>query len=287
MNIRLCGARSVCVVAGVFALSTGVCRRAGAAPKPDEWRVLKSTHFLVYYRGDERFSRRVVSRAESEYDRIAAGLGCRKRSNFWLWDKRVKIYVYETKEAFLRATGSPEWAAGKANYDRHTIVTFRGSEAFVNSVLSHELGHLIFRDFMGFSNHVPLWLEEGIAQWAESRPGEPRNQMRARLLARQSVSLDVLTRTDIRRSRELAEAGLFYTQAASVVDFLISKYGNRRFRKFCGHLRDGRSLDDALRFTYPGAMGNLEAMEESWRAYVLLNAQAPGSTVEKSQGGSR
>jgi hypothetical protein len=54
----------------------------------------------------------------------------------------------------------------------------------------------------------------------------------------------------------------------SLVDFLVRKYGSLRFRTFCGHVRDGKSVDGALRFTYPESIRNMDALEKAWREYV-------------------
>ena len=38
---------------------------------------------------------------------------------------------------------------------------------FFDTLLPHELGHIIFRDYIGFTAAVPLWFEEGVAIYQE------------------------------------------------------------------------------------------------------------------------
>ena len=53
-----------------------------------------------------------------------------------------------------------------------------------------------------------------------------------------------------------------------MVGFMIEEHGSERFRVFCGHLRDGKTMDDALRFTYPSRMRNLLELEAAWKKHL-------------------
>ena len=55
------------------------------------WEELKGEHFIVYYLRNEQFAKDVLYRAEEYYKNIAADLGYPRYSEFWLWEKRVKI----------------------------------------------------------------------------------------------------------------------------------------------------------------------------------------------------
>ena len=60
----------------------------------------------------------------------------------------------------------------------------------------------------------------------------------------------------------------FYAQSVSLVGFIIKEYGADRFRKFCGQLRDEKSINEALRFTYPDEISTIELLEKSWHSYL-------------------
>ena len=47
------------------------------------------------------------------YDKIADDLGFR-RFDFWLWDKRAKIYIYDDVRSYQAATNQPSWSSGCA-----------------------------------------------------------------------------------------------------------------------------------------------------------------------------
>jgi hypothetical protein len=163
---------------------------------------------------------------------------------------------------------------GNADYQRKEIRTFRGSQAFLDSVLPHELTHLVFRDFVGFTADVPLWLDEGVSQWQDVAARGKAHDTVLRLLARgQLIPLERLTRMTAADLGGWRGPARFYAQAVSVVGYLTEVHGTTRFTKFCRQLRDGKSLGEALRFTYPENLGNIGALESSWLKYLKQLAE--------------
>jgi hypothetical protein len=243
-----------------------LCRSSVA---DEEWQVVKAEHFIVYYKSTQAFAEKVAHAAEEDYQRIMNDLGFAKRDDFWLWKNRVSIYVCRTRDEFMAATGAPKWAAGKSVYKKKEIVTFGDSSGFLGSVLPHEITHLVFRDFVGFEGDVPLWLNEGVAQWEESSKREASTRLTKGLLNQNRLmSLEQLTRLDIRKVDDSGKAVEFYAQAASLVGYLIREHGSERFRKLCGQLRDGKDLNDALRFTYSDTVPSMKELESAWRKYL-------------------
>lgn len=245
----------------VFSFFT-FCPLVGA----ENWEELKGDHFIVFYdKGQGEFAKETLRKSEVYYNDIASDLGYARASNFWQWENRVKIFIYPDKESFQAVTGQPGWAVGNADYTNKQITSYSGSSQFLNSILPHELTHLIFRDFVGFQGEVPLWVDEGVAQW-EEKPKRLVVKFIARQLyeRKKLLSLQELTRTDIRVSQDSAAAKDFYVQAASLVGFLIEHYGADLFTALCRQLRDGKSLDEGLRFTYPTEIRSLKDLEERW-----------------------
>lgn len=263
-----------------------------SAQVPD-WQELKSEHFIIYYTtGDDRFVREVADKSEAYYREIATSLGYPRYKEFWLWEKRVKIYIYPDRKSFLAGANQPDWSEGVADYLKKSISTHTGSEDFLRMVLPHEIAHLIFRDFVGFKGEVPLWLDEGVAQWAEKGKKE-----RVRTLVRQLYMEDKLlsmkdmmllnmrilkekdsvfirpTRTRTGEATTLVLStehliNIYYIQAVSLVDFLIQKYGSDAFARFCRELRDGKTTEGALKSTYPDYIHSLEELDGRWRRYL-------------------
>jgi len=257
-----------------------------------QWQELKSEHFIVYFTQDKKFAQEALDKSEVYYQRIASDLGYPRYSEFWLWDKRVKIYIYPDHASYLAATAQPQWSHGMADYKNKQIISFAWSKDFTESLLPHEMAHLIFRDFVGFKSQIPLWLDEGVAQWAEEAKRREMKFMVGQLLKKDSLlSLEDMMKLDIRKvtekdrvyirsthTKDNAQGGLFlsgdsiintyYLQSVSLVDFLLKKYGSDRFTEFCRQLRDGKTIDEALKFAYPVYIRSIKELEGRWREYL-------------------
>ncbi len=237
-----------------------------------DWEEVKGDHFIVYYKpgSDEGFAREVVRNAEIYYNRIASDLGYPRYSNFWQWENRVKIYIHSDEKEFQKMTGQPGWSHGMANYTTKEIHSFHSEENFMETLLPHEITHLIFRDFVGLEGQIPLWLDEGVAQWEE-----PLKRVQARKYARYLIQIDQeypvidLTTTNVQKLTDENKVHAFYMQSVSLVDFLVTTYGPNSFTEFCRQLRDGKRFQDALAAAYPNSISGYVDLENKWRKYVM------------------
>lgn len=261
----------------VLLASCALCLAAGA----DEikWDEYRGKHFVVHHVGAGEKAIEIANAAEVHYERIANNLGFKKRDGFWLWDDRVKIFIYPSGKEFRDATGSPQWAAGRAVYSRKEILTYIGSDDFLVSVLPHELAHLIFRDFVGFKGEVPTWLNEGISLWQEKPDSNWHRALASMLLLQNKlIPLEQLTSMTMKDVEEGRRAHDFYAQSATLVEYMLVVHGPENFRKLCGQLRDGKTMEDALRFTYPNTIRSMKELEKAWKQYLisLLNKDPRG-----------
>ncbi|MBN1405354.1 MAG: hypothetical protein JW946_02420 [Candidatus Omnitrophica bacterium] len=261
-----------------------------------QWQEIKGEHFLIYFTGDEKFAKESEQKAEYYYRNIALDLGYQRYSEFWLWDNRVKIYIYPDHASYIKATGQPEWSHGMANYKTKQIASYTWSEGFLESLLPHEIAHLIFRDFIGFKGEAPLWLDEGVAQWAEySKRNFMKSQVKNIFDANSIMLVNDMMKVDFKYIQlkdvlyiratltKEGEPGVvfltgdeliknYYIQAFSMVSFLVEKYGAERFSHFCRELRDGKSFEAGLNAAYRERISGINEFQNKWREY-LLNGQ--------------
>jgi hypothetical protein len=231
----------------------------------EEWQQLKSDHFIIFYKSTpEDFAKKVADAAESYYNKIAEDLGF-SRFNFWLWDNRAKIYIHDSAEDFRRSTGQPGWSGGYAVPAKKLIHTFPGAKDFFETVLAHEMGHIIFREFVGFNNpSVPTWLEEGVASFQEREKSEFSVEVVRQALAQGSFkNLGTLNGLRPLAMNNEKEINLFYAESISVVEYLINYFGREKFVYFCQNLRDKNNLQAAMSSAYP--FENLDELSAAWQ----------------------
>ncbi|MBU0478447.1 hypothetical protein KKC91_07760 [bacterium] len=231
----------------------------------EDWKVYKSDHFSIYYEDNLGFAQRVGYKAEEYYKQLDRSVGFTRFGKFWTFDKRCKIYIYANKESYLKNNDIPSWSAGFANYDKREIVSYKESVNFSDSLLPHEMTHLILADYIG--NNIPLWFNEGLAVNMEltSKSGYI-SAIKEELKKDNNLSIhEVLDKTNYPEDNE--KVLLFYSISYSLVDFLRSK-GQYRFTNLCRDLRDGKNFEDALRTSYQFDFGNLTRLDKKWQEYI-------------------
>lgn len=262
---------SLCLFFLLLFVRSGV--ESDANSRDEEWKVARTRHFIINYHRDLewRFLDKTMRYAEQYYDEITDRLGFR-RFEYWLWENRAQIYIYKDKAAYLKATGMPDWSGGRAIYSEKIIESFPWAQKFFSQLLPHELGHIIFREFIGIKTEIPLWLEEGVACYQESSRRQFSRQkiLKRALKQRAIVSLEKLSVMDMREEAAKDSVNLFYAQAESIVRFLVEKFGKYNFVRFCRLMRDYNDFDKALFQAYY-RYNSLEDLENDW-LYFLENS---------------
>ena len=114
----------------------------------EPWRVAVVSIFGCFTSKMRRLLRQLPSGA-STITQITLDLGLQhvvKRDWApWLWERRCRIYLYPTREAYLRATRAPQWSGGMVHYRQRVVYSFLGAPAFLDKTL-HELAHIVFRN---------------------------------------------------------------------------------------------------------------------------------------------
>lgn len=238
------------------------------ADASEEWKTAKSTHFIIYYKNaPESFIEKLINKSENYYDQIAEALGFR-RFNFWLWDNRAKIYIYDNADDYQSATGQPSWSGGVAMPKEKIINTFPYAKGFFDGILAHEMSHIIFREFVGFDNYaVPVWLDEGVAAYQEKGKYSMADSLVKEAINNNSfIPLDKLTGLNPQGILDQAEVKVFYSEAVSIVDYLIREFGKENFVVFCQDLRDKMNLEIAVKSVYP--FSNIGELQEAWKKHL-------------------
>ncbi len=233
-----------------------------------EWNEYKANHFIIYYKDAPlEFVKNVEDMGERYYVEITENLGF-TRYKSWSWDDRMKIYIYRDAQDYLDNAQQAKWSHGAALARSRTIRTFPSAHGFFDSTLPHELGHIIFREFIGCDTQIPLWLEEGVAMYQEKAQRWGSHQQVQQAME-DGTYLNLMQLAELRMSDDAKQSlvELFYAESASAVTFLIKELGEYRFVNFCKHLKDGDSFEKALSSSY-GRFHNVEGFNKVWEEYL-------------------
>jgi hypothetical protein len=232
-----------------------------------EWIERKSPHFLVYYKNTpEDFVKEVVDSAEGYYTDITKDLGF-SRYKEWTWSNRAKIFIYDNADQFNQAS-SFGWAAGEVDALTRRIITYPSNAGFFDSVLPHELTHIILREFVGPGINIPLWFDEGAAMYGEkARRVDADNKVRVVLENNEWLSVQWLESVELGPDTDRAVVEVFYTASASLFGFLIKELEPYRFLRLCSELKKGTRFEWALAKAFM-RFKKTEDLQREWMRYL-------------------
>ena len=127
------------------------------------WRHASTEHFVLHFER-EIFARKVARMGEFFYTYMAQELqGTQEKV-----DGRSHIFILRSEEkwaSFVAQTkGSMEWAAAFVEGNTMYLQKLQDRRASAD-LLAHEMSHLVLNRY--FQHRLPLWLNEGLAEWYE------------------------------------------------------------------------------------------------------------------------
>jgi hypothetical protein len=227
-----------------------------------EWRTRSGdTVTLHWYEGDDEFAQRALDIGEAAIDQAADLLGVKDVAP-------VDFFVYAAEEPFRDALGpgTRENVGGQANSSIRTLFgLIEPSEIqsdWVDTLVSHELTHLVFADATDNPYRIPpRWLNEGLAVYlSEGYSNADRRRVEAAARADDLFPLEGLAGLfpSTRNGFSLA-----YSESVSGVDWFISQYGEPTLVSLIQSYAAGVSDDEA----FQAATGaDFRAFDDAWIA---------------------
>lgn len=206
----------------------------------DGWRVAEAVNFRLFHQHPRDLAEAVLHKAERTR---------RLQQRKWFgragadWDRKCRIYLYPSGQAYSAATGAPVNPGGghtdiRAEDGRvlGRCIHLHGGRAFLlKGLVPHEVTHAVLAGRLG-RQRVPRWADEGMAILAEARP---HIDMHFRYLPRWRDADALFSMKTLLQMRDYPRPhaiGVFYAQSVSLVDFLTRQKGAPRFAAF---VRDG------------------------------------------------
>lgn len=198
----------------------------------------------------------------------------------WKVEFQPTIVLIADRETFQEVTGRSQVVA-LAVPARNLIVLdrsrLRSPPSILNNTLKHELCHLLLHARIPGGN-LPLWLDEGVAQWTSdglSELGLPRggSALDEAALSGRIIPLRFLSQAFSRDGKSLV---LAYEQSKSLVRFIIDRYGLESLYAILDRLAQGLDIEEAFATTISVSPNELETawledLEEKlvWTGFLL------------------
>ena len=215
---------------------------------------------MYWYEGDESFIQELMAAAQQALARLAEDTGAEL-------EKPAKIYIYADVQDLHGAMIYPQEWTGGAAFTRHGTIVIGISPVNLywgKRAVAHELAHLVIHQMvLNPYSGLPTWLDEGLAMYAEgvAAPGYTAYLEQAiaedNLISVRSLSSPF--------SAYAEEAILAYAQSYSLVEFLISSYGQGKMLELLNTFSQGSSYDAALEMAYGFDTDGLDTL---WREHV-------------------
>lgn len=220
-----------------------------------DWQIREHPDYEIYWHDQaETLINDLLSGVESRLSRIQLDVAIPK-------ERKPKVFIYrssdELKGAVLFEQG---WTGAIAYPSFNIILTAVSSDSldWAKGTLPHEITHLLVGEatFGPFGN-LPLWLDEGLAEYAEGEISDSlQNEFDKAVRERKLISVQSLASAF---PVDPTEAYLAYAESASIVSYLVGKYGWDDMHRLLDAFKEGATNDAALLQVYSVDVAGLEA----------------------------
>jgi len=250
----------------IFFLSFPLCVSARQRQFP-ELKGYKSTMNFRVWAPTQENADIIASELEEYYKEFLSDLkygGMLKKKPEIRVFKNYEEYIDKTRELGYNTTHTGGIAISRSARRPAKIYFFLSNRLI--QVLRHELTHVLFKEItagLKTNAKIPLWLNEGIAVYEER--GMPYKAIvSGALKAGRVIPVgEVVSYTTYPTDRD--KNHLFYAQSASLVDFLLNKYGGTKFLVFSRkQVRNSKSINEALSSTYYPHIKNVSQLSGAW-----------------------
>jgi len=234
-----------------------------------DWKHAETANF-IYHFFSNFVAAPVAAEAEFHYRLTARDLV----KDTAQWERKCHVFIFET---------DAEWAQfqKKGALDPWTGGIHAGGDLFIQrnpqlrwkgSTLAHEVAHLVVHRFFGPG--VPLWLDEGYAEYAGTRGHTAFFRARGYAARPRAEAVDPahfisLAKLTAARAYPTAaeEVAAFYNESERLVRFL-SATDKAGFGTFFEALSKGNRLESALSKGFGTRFKDLAALEREFRIYA-------------------
>ena len=195
---------------------------------------------------------------------------------------KILVMLFGQKDSYMKYTKRPAWSGASSNLQSDTMYVIESNSFYPLSV--HELTHLYFDGYF-LPTISPLWLSEGMAVYMQitttkEKPGWVDRSLR-RILKGEYIPFEEMTEAEDLSNYSTQQAELWYTQAYSVVAYLLKTRTRDEFYRMCNELKAKTPLHQALYRAYGMPFNRISVLENVWR-HDLQKAYEEGKILQAS-----
>ncbi|MGN0024611.1 MAG: peptidase MA family metallohydrolase [Candidatus Avelusimicrobium sp.] len=248
------------------------------SPPPPGFLTAETFNYLIY-----REEHPVTSTVKTTLDTIHGNLML-DLTPFTILIKpnKILVMIFGKKDSYSDFTKLPPWSGAASDLRSDTMYVVEGKSFYPLSV--HELTHLYFDGYF-LPTISPLWLSEGMAVYMQIHTTKQKpswvNHSMKRIVAGDIIPLSEMTVTEDLSALSTSQAELWYTQAYSLVEYLLTKRTRDEFYKFANELKTGTPLHQALYRAYGMPFTKVSVLENVW-LHDVQKAYKRGGDMEQN-----
>ena len=187
----------------------------------------------------------------------------------WKLDFRPTVIITKNKGAFQKAGSSPLIVAYAVPRKNLIVIDYSKMHTHpftVEITLKHELSHLLLHHHIR-GNHLPKWLDEGLAQWASGGIAEIMTGEKHAALHQAALSNRLIPLSDLSRTFPEDEKGLLlaYEESKAMVEYIDGEFGSQGLLTVLRYLKEGEEIGLAVR---KGLSISLDELELKWHRKI-------------------
>ena len=184
--------------------------------------------------------------------------------------KRIFLMLFRTKESYTSYTQRPSWSVASTDVAAQSIFILENSNFKTNFI--HELAHIYFDGFF-LPSQAPLWLSEGFAVYiqTQNQTNQDKKWLKNHLTSfsnGQYIEFAEFMQAKDLQNYSKEDVLLWYAQAYSVVDYLMTSKTRDEFYQFCKNLKEGMAPSRSLYRAYGMPFNKISSLEYAWQAYM-------------------
>ncbi len=179
---------------------------------------------------------------------------------------KILVMMFMDKDSYMHFTNRPAWSGASSDLQSDSLYLIEKTGFYPLTV--HELTHLYF-DAYFLPTLSPLWLSEGMAVYmqiyaSKQRPRYVDNRLKQILNTGELIPFEQLMADETLKNYPREQAELWYTQAYSIVDYLLNTRSRDEFYRMCDELKKGTPIYQALYRAYGMPFNKVSTLQNVW-----------------------